>query len=251
MRKSIHITFVFIALIGFSTTSQASSTEHATLCSYCQSAYQFGVHGVAALETKQGSKSLLGRISVSPITVHNPTTRKAARVTVNLATSSVSIGLVTIGVPDLSRVGFSSEFTDGSGSRESSVSVALIEKIIKEREIKLNGIVDCPRSECQDLDEVLNQKADKERAEQKHLSYLLHGGAIDNALLAAEAYASSMGPVFQQYNKYRWESTYRAASLGGFSIGSPVNTAIPTITQHWYDPGSPSEVIDIDVWESY
>ena len=99
----------------------------------------------------------------------------------------------------------------------------------------------------------LRSKCKEIEAEQrkKHLSYLLHRGAIDSALLAAEAYASSMGPVFQQYNKYRWESTYRAASLGGFSIGPPVNTAIPTITQHWYDPGSPSEVIDIDVWENY
>lgn len=182
MRNSIYATFVFIALIGFSTTSQASSTEHATLCSYCQSAYQFGLHGVAALEVKQGSKSLLGRISINPITVHNPSTRKAARVTVNLATSSVSIGLVTIGVPDLSRVGFRSEFTDGSGSRESSVSLALIEKIIRDREVELNDIVDCLSSECQDLDEILDQKAEqaaKEKAQKERQRAIISEGIYD------------------------------------------------------------------------
>lgn len=86
MRNLLSLSLVALAMFSISATARAEAIEHATSCSYCTSAYQFGVYGVAALEAKQASKPFYLRHSIKPVTVHNPSTRRSARVTVKLST---------------------------------------------------------------------------------------------------------------------------------------------------------------------
>jgi hypothetical protein len=59
---------------------------------------------------------------------------------------------------------------------------------------------------------------------------------VEDSLHGSEAYASSMGPVFQSDNKYRWEMLFWRASIDGIYIGPPglKNGQIPIVTQTWY-----------------
>ena len=105
MRNLLSLSLIALAMLSISATARAEAIEHATSCSYCTSAYQFGVYGVAALEAKQASKPFYLRHSIKPVTVHNPSTQRSARVTVNLATTTITPGALSIGVPNLGRVG--------------------------------------------------------------------------------------------------------------------------------------------------
>ena len=92
-----------------------------------------------------------------------------------------------------------------------------------------------------------------EEAKKKAAYDLRRGGAIDNALLAAEAYASGMGPVLQQYNKQAWEAIYWSATINRIYIGSPLIGSVPIVTQTEYSPGTYVPVPErfIDVNENY
>ncbi len=145
MRNLLSLSLIALAMLSISATARAEATEHATSCAYCTSAYQFGVYGVAALEAKQASKPFYLRHSIKPITVHNPSTRRSARVTVNLATTTITLGALSIGVPNLGRVGFVLDFSDGSGSLTSSVDLSVIDRTIQAH----NPVtVDCLKSKC-------------------------------------------------------------------------------------------------------
>ncbi len=74
-----------VALIGVIPLAYAEPQELSTSCSYCTTADQFAVHGAAALDVVEGNKPIYERIlAIKPITVHNTTTGKAAKVNVRL-----------------------------------------------------------------------------------------------------------------------------------------------------------------------
>lgn len=145
MRNLLSLSLIALAMLSISATARAEATEHATSCSYCTSAYQFGVYGVAALEAKQASKPFYLRHSIKPVTVHNPSTQRSARVTVNLATTTITLGALSIGVPNLGRVGFVLDFSDGSGSLTSTVDLSVIDRTIQAHN---PVVVDCLKSKC-------------------------------------------------------------------------------------------------------
>ena len=156
MRNLLSLSLIALAMLSISATARAEATEHATSCAYCTSAYQFGVYGVAALEAKQASKPFYLRHSIKPITVHNPSTRRSARVTVNLATTTITLGALSIGVPNLGRVGFVLDFSDGSGSLTATVDLSVIDRTIQAHNPVVTG---CQRSVCMEYETVFGSKS--------------------------------------------------------------------------------------------
>lgn len=108
------------------------------------------------LEAKQASKPWYLRYSIKPITVHNPSTRRSARVTVNLATTAIALGTLSIAVPDLSRVGFVMDFTDGTGTLASTVDLSVIDRTIQAHN---PVVIDCQRSVCMEYETVFGSKS--------------------------------------------------------------------------------------------
>lgn len=76
--------------------------------------------------------------------------------TVNLATTTITLGALSIGVPNLGRVGFVLDFSDGSGSLTSSVGLSVIDRTIQAH----NPVVtDCQRSVCMEYETVFGSKS--------------------------------------------------------------------------------------------
>jgi len=161
--------------MGVIPLAYAEPQELSTSCSYCTTADQFAVHGAAALDVVEGNKPIYERIlAIKPITVHNTTTGKAAKVNVRLDLSnSVSLFIFSFGIPSTTGVVADAEFLDGSGTISRKVSNQLIARTIREKGIKSGDVASCRRSDCAKLASALTGDAralDQRRRAAAHLA---------------------------------------------------------------------------------